>query len=137
MIHWELCKKWNLTILQNEIPKIRLDFEMQTDHIFPARRPEQLIIYKKKTTCQIVDFAVKIKENEKRDQYLDLARELKKGMEHENDGDNYCNCCAWNGPQRMGKGIGRLGNWRTNRDHPDDSIVKIGQNTEKSPGDLR
>ena len=39
---------------------------------------------KKKWTCRIVDFAalvdhsVKIKENEKRDKYLDLARELKK-----------------------------------------------------------
>ena len=39
---------------------------------------------KKKRTCRIVDFAVladnrlKIKENEKRDKYLDLAKELKK-----------------------------------------------------------
>ena len=31
----------------------------------------------------------------------------------------------------------RVGNRRTNRDHPNDSIVEIGQNTEKSPGDLR
>ena len=37
----------------------------------------------KKRTCQIVDFAVradykiKVKESEKRDKYLDLARELK------------------------------------------------------------
>ena len=39
---------------------------------------------KKKRTCQIVDFAVpadhrvKLKESEKNDKYLDLARELKK-----------------------------------------------------------
>ena len=36
---------------------------------------------KKKRNCRIVDFAdhrVKLKENEKRDMYLDLARELKK-----------------------------------------------------------
>ena len=26
---------------------------------------------------------------------------------------------------------------RTSRDHPNHSIVKIGQNTKKSPGDLR
>ena len=38
----------------------------------------------KKTTCKIVDFAVladhwvKLKESEKKDKYLDLARELKK-----------------------------------------------------------
>ena len=44
---------------------------------------------KKKRICKIVDFAVpadhriKLKECEKRDKYLDLARELKKTMEHE------------------------------------------------------
>ena len=35
----------------------------------------------KKRTCKIVDFVdyrVKLKENEKKDKYLDLARELKK-----------------------------------------------------------
>ena len=31
---------------------------------------------------------------------------------------------------------GRLGNQRTNQDHPDDCIAEIGQNTEKSTGDL-
>ena len=35
------------------------------------------------------------------------------------------------------KGPGILGNWRTARDYPKDSIAKNGQNTEKSPGDLR
>ena len=33
------------------------------------------------------------------------------------------------------KGTGRLGNKRTSGDHPDYGIIKIGQNTEKSPGD--
>ena len=32
---------------------------------------------------------------------------------------------------------GRLGNKRTSGDHPNYSIIKNGQNTEKSPGDLR
>ena len=47
----------------------------------------------KKKICKIVDFAVpadyriKLKECEKRDKYLELARELKKTMEHE--GYNY------------------------------------------------
>ena len=57
----------------------------------------------KKKICKIVDFAVpvdhriKLKECEKRDKYFDLARELKKKMEHE--GDNYTNCdwCFWHG----------------------------------------
>ena len=35
------------------------------------------------------------------------------------------------------KGTGRLGKKRTSGDHPKYSIVDIGQNTEKSPGDLK
>ena len=38
-----------------------------------------------------VDPRVKLKGGEKRDRYLDLARELKKTMEHEDDGDTNCN----------------------------------------------
>ena len=61
------------------------DFNIQTDHLIAARRPDLIIINKKKKrTCKIVDFAVladhriKLKECEKRDKYLDLAMELKK-----------------------------------------------------------
>ena len=32
---------------------------------------------------------------------------------------------------------GRLGNWRTGRDYPNNSIAKNGQNPKSSPGDLR
>ena len=35
------------------------------------------------------------------------------------------------------KGTRGLGSWRTNGDHPNDSIIENGQNTETSPGDLR
>ena len=57
-------------------------FEIQTDHLIQARWPDLVIINNKKRTCQIVDFAVsadhrvKLKENEKKDKYQDLAREL-------------------------------------------------------------
>ena len=34
------------------------------------------------------------------------------------------------------KGAGGLGSWQTIGDHPNDSIIENGQNTEKSPGDL-
>ena len=46
---------------------------------------------------------------EKKDKYLDLARELKKSMEHEDD--NYTNrdCCFLYSHQRIIKGKGRLG----------------------------
>ena len=36
-----------------------------------------------------------------------------------------------------GKGTGRLENKRTSKDHPDHCIIKVSQNTEESPGDLR
>ena len=40
-----------------------------------------------------VDYRVKLKESEMRDQYLDFARELKKKKttEYERDGDTNCN----------------------------------------------
>ena len=37
----------------------------------------------------------------------------------------------------LGKGARRVGNRKTNRSDPNYCIVKIEQNTEKSPGDLR
>ena len=62
--------------------KLLWDFDIQTDHLISARR--LIIINKKKTTSKIVDFAVpvdhiiKLKDCEKKDKYLDLARKLKK-----------------------------------------------------------
>ena len=43
----------------------------------------------------------------------------------------------FNTPQRIGTKTGKLGKKMTRRDHPNDRIIKIGQNTEKNPGDLR
>ena len=40
-------------------------------------------------------------------------------------------------PKGLVKGTRRLRNQRTIRDLPDYSIIKISQNTEKSPGDLK
>ena len=58
-------------------------------------------------------------------------------MEPEVDGDTNCNWCASNSSQKLGKEAGKVGNWRTSQDHPNYWIDKIGQNTEKSPGDLK
>ena len=88
-------------ILKNDTHKLLWDFDIHTDHLILARRPE-LIINKKKRTCKIVNFAVpadhriKLKECENKDKYFDLARELQKTMEHA--GDNYTNCNwhVWN-----------------------------------------
>ena len=79
----------------------------------------------------------KQKKNKKKNKVLDLARELKKAVENEGDGDTNCDKCTWNGPQRLRKRNGGDGNWRTNPDYPGYNIVKNGKNTEKSPGDLK
>ena len=68
-------------VLENDTHKLLWDFNIQTNHLISARRPDLIIINKK--ISKIVDFAVpadhriKLKEWEKRDKYLDFARELK------------------------------------------------------------
>ena len=100
MIHREICKKFKFDhankwymhnpapVLENKIHKLLWDFDIQTDHLISARRPNLIIINKKerkeKKPRKIVDFAVsadhkiKLKECEKRDKYIDLAIELEK-----------------------------------------------------------
>ena len=77
----------NHQLILNATHKLLWDFNIKTDHLIPARRPALIIINKKKKKkkiCKIVDFAVlddnriNLKESEKKDKYLDLARELKK-----------------------------------------------------------
>ena len=75
--------------------------------------------------------------NEKKDKYLDLAGELKKTVWHESDHYTNCNFCSWYSHKRIIKGTGGLRNKGTSGDHPNYYIIEIGQNTEKSPGDLR
>ena len=69
-------------VLENETHKIPWYFEIETDHLIPARRPNQGITNKKKENLPNSRLShpgkVKIKENENRDKYLNLARELKK-----------------------------------------------------------
>ena len=95
VIHWEMCrkfeiyhtKKWYMhnpaPVLENDLHKFLWDYNIQTNHLIPARRPDLIMIIKKERICKIVDFAVpanhKInrKECEKNDKYLELARELK------------------------------------------------------------
>ena len=66
-------------VRENATHKLLWDFNIQTDHLFPARRPDLIIINKKKRTCKIVEFAapadhrIKLKESEKKDKYHDLA----------------------------------------------------------------
>ena len=93
MIHRELCKKFTFDhtnkwymqnpplVLENDTHKLQWDFDIHTDHLISARRPDLIIINKKKERiCKIVDFAVpadhriKPKEWEKKNTYLDQKR---------------------------------------------------------------
>ena len=71
-------------LLEYDTHKLPWDFDIQTDHLISTRKLDLIIINKKKRTYKIEGFAVpadhriKLKESEKKDKYLDLARELKK-----------------------------------------------------------
>ena len=77
------------------------------------------------------------KENENIIKYLDLTREIKEILEHENDSYANCSQCAWNSRQSIRKGNGGNLNQRKNRGHPNYNIADIHQNTKTSPGNLR
>ena len=62
---------------------------------------------------------------------------VEKSMEHEDDGYINSNCCSRYSQQRIGTETGGLGNKRVRGDNPNNSIIAICQNTEKSPEDLR
>ena len=67
---------------------------------------------------------------------MDLARELQK-LEYESYGDANCSWCPCYSHQRIDKWTGGLVYKRMSRDHPNNSIVEIRQNIEKSPEDFR
>ena len=58
-------------------------------------------------------------------------------MEQESDSSTNCNWITEYNTRRIDKETGGVRNKRTNGDHTNCGIVKIGQNTEKSPGNLR
>ena len=58
-------------------------------------------------------------------------------MERTGECEINCNWCAMNNLLRLDKGTGRLRNEEVNRDRPDNSLIKIGHDIEKSPGDMR
>ena len=84
-----------------------------------------------------VDHRVKIKENEKKDKYLDLVRKFKKLWNIKLTVISIVIGALGTIPKVLVKGVGRVRNRRTSRNHPNYCIVKIGQNTEKSSGRLR
>ena len=85
-----------------------------------------------------MDFAVpanhriKLKESEKKDKYLDLARELKKLRNMKVK----IIAIVIGTFSTVIKGLLKR-SWSMSKDDPNNSIVENEQNTEKSPGDLR
>ena len=153
VIHWELCKKFQFdhmnkccmhnpeSILENETYKLLWRFEIQTDHLILARRPDLIIINKIERTCRIVDFAVlvdlrKIERKQKEGKVPGPCLGIEKNVEHESDNYTNCNWCSWYSYQGIGIRTGGFGNKGMGRDYLNFSISVIGQNTEESPGDL-
>ena len=66
-------------VLENDAHKLLWDSDIQTDHLISTGRPDLIIINNKKENFAVLaDRRIKLKECEKKDKYLDLARELKK-----------------------------------------------------------
>ena len=97
----------------------------------------------KKRTGKIMDFAipadyrVKLKESEKKNKYLDLARELKKLWNMKVTFIPIIIDARGTVAQGIDTRTGGFGNKRISWDYPNYCITEIGQNTEKSPRDLR
>ena len=72
-------------IIENYSHKLLWDFNIQTDHLIPARRPDLMFINEKNNenlqNCRLCCPGrprMNLKESEKKDKYLDLGRGLKR-----------------------------------------------------------
>ena len=73
-------------VLENATHKLLWGFNIKMDHLIPTRKPDLIIINNKKKKKRefaklmtlLSRYRIKLKECEKKDKYLDLARELKK-----------------------------------------------------------
>ena len=114
--------------------------------ITSARRPDLIIINikkKKKKICKIVNFAVpadhriKLKECEKKDKYHNFARELKKLWNIKVTIIPIAICAFGTITKGLLKGLEDLKvGWREETIRMT-ALPEKGQNTEKSPGDIR
>ena len=83
VINWELCKKLKFDLTTKCEWHILWEFEIQTDHLIPTRRPDLVIISKTKKKNQLNSELCRPggpqSENQgKRNKYLDFVRELRK-----------------------------------------------------------
>ena len=105
----------------------------------PGQEKRPSINYEKnKRTFCLVDIAVptdprvKIKESEKIDNYLNLAREQKTTLEHAGDSGTSCSWRTLSTLHKIGMGIGTVGDPRKNQDHSDYRLIEIEKSPEKT-----
>ena len=96
-LHLEICRHYSIptpeqqpwlhkpeTVNENEQVKILWDFEVRTDRIITARRPDIIVIDKQEKTAKIIDVAIPLdknirgKEAEKVQKYQDLKIEIQR-----------------------------------------------------------
>ena len=65
VIHWEMCRKFQFDnknkwymhnsapVLENDAHKLLWDFNIQTNHLIPARRPDLIIIKKRRESAKL------------------------------------------------------------------------------------
>ena len=93
-VHWSICKKHDLphtekwydhraeAVIQNDKVKLLWDFNIQTDKVIEARRPDLVLVNKETKECQIIDIAIPgdvrviRKEDEKIEKYRELGWEI-------------------------------------------------------------
>ena len=117
--------------------KFLWDFEIQTDHLFQARRPEQEKESLSNSGLCLVGRPQSENQRKESDKYLNLARELKRRWNMKVAVIPFKTGALETIHKGLIRGDGRVGNRRISRDHPNYSIIKIVQNTETSPGNLR
>ena len=82
---------------------------------------------------EIVGFSVLPERRLKRMRKERQVFRFKKSEEHESDGETKCSWHILNAVQSLGSRVGSVRNRRMGQEHPNYSIFKIGQYTEKSP----
>ena len=76
-------------------------------------------------------------ERNRADRYiLESCQRAEPSVEYESDGDANGSRSTWNGPQRLEKETDGFWNQRKNQYHSEHYIIKVGYNTQRSPGNL-
>ena len=95
-----------------------------------SRRPEE--------TCCQSDSSIRPSANtgmKNSQRIIKIVIIIEKTVEHVSDDYANCKWCSWYSHQRTDTRTGGLRNNRMSGDHPNYSIIEVGQITEKSPGD--